>query len=60
MKYIHEIKLTDVTPFGEMFNHCSDLWNKSQDESLSEEEKKEASDEWLAKRQALEMGYYNF
>jgi hypothetical protein len=57
MKYIHEIKLTGETPFVEAFNHCSDLWNKSQDKSLSEEEREEAYTEWFAKKQALEMGY---
>jgi hypothetical protein len=56
MTYVHEIKLEEETPFAKAFNVCSELWQRSQDENLSEQERKEAGEEWLTRRQQLEMG----
>lgn len=55
-KYIHEIKLKGETDFERSFNECSDLWAKSIDETLTEQERKEAQELFMQKRQCLELG----
>jgi len=54
--YIHEIKLPETDNFSKQFNHISDLWQKSQDLNLSEEQRREAAESWLQQRQCLELG----
>ena len=54
--FINEIKLSGDSDFVQKFNSCSDAWQRSNDESLSEEERKEAYEEWFHKKQCLEMG----
>ena len=56
--HINEIKLEGNDRFTEQFNKCSDLWQASQNESLSEDERKENLDLWLQERQKLELGLY--
>lgn len=55
-KHIHEIHLEGNTPFVKTFNNCSDLYLRSIDQSLSEEERKQAFDDWFNLRQQLELG----
>ena len=55
-KFIHEIKLPETDSFSKEFNAISDLWQKSQDVTLQESERKKASEEWFQRRQCLELG----
>jgi len=42
------------------FNRCSDLFQKSIDENLSQEQQKEAAEQWLQERQILELGLSSY
>jgi len=59
-KYIHDIKLEekDGDKFAKQFNLCSELWAKSQDCNLSDDERKAFSDMFYQERMALETGNY--
>lgn len=56
MIHLHDIKLEGEGEFVERFNDCSDYWQKAHDQSISEEERKEALDIWFVKRQCMELG----
>lgn len=56
MAHINEIKIEGESDFAKRFNDCSDYWQKAHDESLSEQERKEALETWFVKRQCLELG----
>ena len=58
MIHINEIKLEGESKFTTQFNKCSDYWQKSHDESLSEDERKKNFDLWFEERQRLELGIY--
>jgi len=55
-KYIHEIKLDPKDDFSVKFNDCSDYWQKANNKSLTEKERKEAMEIFIQKRQCLELG----
>jgi hypothetical protein len=44
--------------FTKQFNHCSDLYQKFNDETLSEEEREEYYQKWYMTKQCLELGIY--
>ena len=54
----NDIKFEGEDRWTKQFNLCSDYWQKSNDETLSEEERKEAFDMWFWQRQCLELGIY--
>ena len=56
--HINDIKLEGEDKFTKQFNKCSDYWQKSHDESLSEDERKKNFDLWFEERQKLELGIY--
>lgn len=56
MIHINEIKLPETDEFSRRFNECSDSYLKAQDETLSKEERNEASERWFIQRQCLELG----
>lgn len=56
--YIHEIKLTGGDKFATKFNKCSELFAKSQDETLSDDERKKYFDLFVEERISLELGMY--
>ena len=56
--HINEIKLDGDSKWHNQFNLCSDLYIKSQDESLTTEEKKYYFDRWWEERFRLESGNY--
>ena len=56
--HINDIKLEGEDKFTKQFNKCSDYWQKSHDESLSEDERKKNFDLWFEERQRLEFGIY--
>jgi hypothetical protein len=58
IKHINEIKLNGDDKFTEQFNLCSDYYQKSQDELLSNEERKNYFEGWLQERYRLESGNY--
>lgn len=65
--FIHEVKLSKPEngdehqeKFVEAFNEVSDLWSKSQDPNLSEEERKKYSDIFWQSKWMLEMGMYDY
>jgi len=58
MKHINEIKIDDEGKWNKQFNLCSELFMKAQDESLTEEERKNYLDKWFEERQRLELGNY--
>lgn len=58
VQYIHELKLNKDDKFSEQFNLCSDLFKKSTDEKLSEEERKAAWEHFIEERIKLEQGTY--
>ncbi len=58
MKNINEIKIDGEGKWNKQFNLCSELFMKSQDESLTEEERKNYLDKWFEERQRLELGIY--
>jgi hypothetical protein len=54
--HINEIKLEGKDKWTEQFNVCSDYYKKSNDESLTPEERKKYFDLWFEERQRLELG----
>ena len=58
MKHINEIKIDGEGKWNKQFNLCSELFMKAQDESLTEEERKNYLDKWFEERQRLELGIY--
>jgi hypothetical protein len=63
MIYIHDITLTKPTDgdvkqekFVDFFNEVSELWKKSQDPNLSEEERKEYLEQYSSSKYCLEQG----
>jgi len=58
IKHINEIKLEGNDRFTEQFNLCSEHYQKAQDESLSDEERKKYFELWLHERYRLESGNY--
>lgn len=56
--YIHEIKLDSKDAFADKFNDCSEIYQKTQNPLLSKEEKDKLMDEFIAKRQCLELGIW--
>jgi hypothetical protein len=54
--FISEIKLSGDSDFAKRFNSCSDSWVRANDETLSEEEREEAYQDWFHKKQCLELG----
>lgn len=56
--HINEIKLKGEGKFIKQFNLCSDYYQKSNDTSLSKEERKKYLDLWFNERQRLELGMY--
>jgi hypothetical protein len=54
--FINDIKLSGDSDFVKRFNDCSDAWARSNDESLTEQEREEAYQEWFHKKQCLELG----
>lgn len=57
VKYIHEIRLPDdpSDPFVAEFNHCSDLYKRSQDPDIIDET---AFDQFMEARMRLELGIH--
>jgi DNA topoisomerase VI subunit A len=58
MEHINEIKIDGEGKWNKQFNLCSELFMKAQDESLTEEERKNYLDKWFEERQRLELGIY--
>lgn len=58
MKHINEIKIVGEDKWNKQFNLCSELFMKAQDESLTEQERKNYLDKWFEERQRLELGIY--
>jgi hypothetical protein len=65
MIYIHDITLSKPTDgdtkqekFVDFFNEVSELWKKSQDPNLSEEERKEVLIQYSNNKYCLEQGIY--
>lgn len=56
--HINEIKLDSETKFANQFNKCSEYFMKSNDESLSEDEREMNLNLWFEERQRLEFGIY--
>ncbi len=56
--HVNEIKFEGTDKFCVQFNKCSDYWIKSQDKSLSKEERKKNFDLWFEERQRLELGIF--
>jgi hypothetical protein len=54
--YIHELKLPETDEFTKKFNQCSDLWNKSQDETIDKSIRNKFLNEFFELRQRLELG----
>lgn len=54
--YIHDIKFEGDDDFTKKFNECSDLYQKSNDPSLSEEEREEYGQRFIQYKTLLEMG----
>lgn len=57
--FSNDIKLDGDDEFIKAFNRCSDLWARTDDPNLSQEERISAIDEWQQSRMRLEQGYYN-
>lgn len=55
-KFIHEIKLEETDKFSKDFNKVSDLFEKSNDKKLSKQEQEDAFNEFVHRKQCLEMG----
>lgn len=58
MIHVNELKFQGEDNWTKQFNLCSDLYSKAFDESLPNEEKQEAFDQWIFERQRLETGNY--
>lgn len=58
IKHINQIKLEGKDKFTEQFNLCSEYYQKSEDQSLSVEEREKYSNLWFEERQRLELGIY--
>jgi len=58
MIHVNEVKFEGDDRWTKQFNLCSDYWQKSQDQSIPESERKEYSQLWLEERQRLELGIY--
>ncbi len=58
MIHVNEIKFEGEDNWTKQFNKCSDLWAISNNETLPEEERLAAQEEWMSERQRLEMGMY--
>jgi hypothetical protein len=58
MKHINEIKIVGEGKWNKQFNLCSEYYQKAQDESLTEQERKNYLDKWFEERQRLELGIY--
>lgn len=56
--HINDIKLEGDDDFTKQFNSCSDRWQKSKDENLSDEERKEYLEQWYHQKVCLELGIY--
>ncbi|MEY2702610.1 MAG: hypothetical protein RLY43_1246 [Bacteroidota bacterium] len=56
--HINDVKFDGDDKFTIQFNKCSDYWQKSNDESLTEEERNKNFKLWLEERQKLELGLY--
>ena len=54
--FLGDIKLEGDSDFVKKFNSLSDLWQRANDVSLSEEEQKEAFRKWFSEKQLMEMG----
>ena len=58
MVHINEIKLDGDSEWHNQFNLCSDLYINAQDESLTNEERKNYFERWVQERYRLESGNY--
>ena len=58
MIHVNEVHFEGEDRWTKQFNLCSDYFIKSQDKSLSDEERKEWLDKWFEERQRLELGIY--
>lgn len=56
--HVNQITLSGTDRFSKQFNVCSELFMKSNNQTLSEEERTKASNEWFEERQRLELGIY--
>lgn len=56
MIYIHEIQLSEKDNFSKDFNYVGKLWQKANDESLSEEEQQLWSERHFEAKYCLEQG----
>lgn len=55
--YVHNLHLEGDSEFIQRFNRCSDLFARSQDETLSKKERDEAWKDFFDERYRLEQGY---
>lgn len=55
--YIHEIKLTGDNEFVKKFNYVSWLWIRSEDNTLTEEQRDFYLDEHFNSKLSLEQGF---
>ena len=56
--HVNEIHLDGEDRWSKQFNLCSDYWQKSNDQSLPQEERAKYSKLWLEERKRLELGIY--
>lgn len=54
--HTNEIILPETDEFSKRFNECSEYFIKSQDETLSIEEREFYYNKWYSARQSLELG----
>lgn len=56
MIFVHDIKLPETSDFAKKFNECSELYQKSKDESLTQEERDRYLDMFWSYKYCLEQG----
>ena len=56
MIFVHDIKLPETNEFSKKFNEVSDLWTKSQDQTLSKEDQEGYETAFWRAKYCLEQG----
>lgn len=57
--HVNEIKLTRNDKWGQLFNLCSEYYQKSNDDTLTEDDREEYFEKWKQARINLELGRYD-
>lgn len=56
--HVNQIKFSGEDAWTKQFNLCSDLFIASNDESLTDEERRDYHNQWFEQKLRLELGHY--